>query len=174
MKIGDHLIQASKDDTKILCTPSCPVNMRLYKSSENYRDVILHIVTCMDEHLRTRYDDYGDPKSVAAINLGYPFKIIGYKKTYGINGENQFMLNPAIINASPTKIQVTTNCGSLQLPGPVALQRHQWIDVTYFDLEGNKHELLTISKEHCGFTIQNAIDQINGVTIVERAKELIH
>ena len=168
MKISDQLVQLFMEeewDKTPLSRESFPVNMRLYRVSSNYREIILALVRYMDEHLRTTFEDYPEPRGVAAANLGFPFKIIGYKKK---PCENQFCLNPKITHRSVTMMSGQTNCGSLRLEQPLSIERHLTIDFEYYDLEGNLVMCKNVARGEGGFTVQNAIDSCNGLTIMGR------
>src|SRR5579859_8297589 len=137
MKITDHLVQLLMDDEydkTVIQRESFPVNIRLYKNNPSYRNVILEIVRYMDEHMHSHFEDYSDPRGVAAANLGFPFKIIGYKKN---NGDNQFCINPRITWHTGDTATTTSNCGSLRLTNPISVERYTKIDLEYYDLEGN-------------------------------------
>ena len=169
MKITDQLVQMFMEDefdNTVLRRESFPVNIRLYKNNPNYRDIILNIVRYMDEHLRSHFEDYADPRGVAAANLGFPFKIIGFRKNR--MNENQFCLNPKVTHQSDTTLSTTTNCGSLRLPEFVSVDRSTSIDLEYYDLEGTLIKRCNIYRAEGAFTIQNAIDQVNGITIIDR------
>jgi peptide deformylase len=176
MKITDHLVQLlweEEYDKSPLTRESFPVNMRLYKTSPGYRRCILEAVRYMDEHLRSHFEDYPDPRGVAAANLGLPYRIIGFKKgaVVGAKAENQFCLNPKITKRSPGTTSTNTNCGSLRLPQNVSVDRHYTIDLEYFDLEGNLVRKENIGRTDGGFTIQHEVDQTNGKTIIDMAKK---
>lgn len=171
MKITDHLVQLMWDDeydSSPLRRESFPVNMRLYRINPSYRKCILEVVRYMDEHLQSHFEDYSDPRGIAAANLGFPLRIIGYKKK---PCENQFCLNPKITFKSPNTITVTTNCGSLRLKDPVSIERHSLIDFEYFDLEGNLVRKVSVNRMEGGFTIQHEIEQTNGRTLIDLAKD---
>lgn len=168
MKIADHLVQLLMEDewdTSILTRESFPVNIRLYKINKNYRNIILEIVRYMDEHLRSSFEDYQAPRGVAAPSLGFPFRIIGYKKTAA--NENQFCLNPKILTPSQAVSLVQTNCGSIRLPHTVSAERHNTIDLEYYDLEGNPMLTKCIYRASGGFTIQHEVNQCDGITILD-------
>ena len=176
MKISDHLVQYSTEefDFSVLVRESFPVNIRLYKSNVSYRNVILEIIRYMDEHLNTHFDDYADPKGVAAANLGFPFRIIGYKKK---TSENQFFLNPKITHRSAGTVAKQTNCGSLRLATPVTVTRHHSIDIEYYDLAGEIQTKQSITSYEGGFTIQHEMDLIDGKMITQvaiRTDSVVH
>lgn len=165
MKIADQLVQLFMEgefDTTVLTRESFPVNMRLYKSNPSYRKVILEIVRVMDEHLHSHFEDYADPRGVAAANLGFPFRIIGFRMK---PNQNQFCLNPKIVHKSPHTVQTQTNCGSLRLAEPVTVERYATIDLEYYDLEGNSVTRRSIARHEGGFTIQHEVEQVNGRVI---------
>lgn len=169
MKIADHLVQEALEedrDKAILHRPTTPVNMRLYKCNTEYRKIILSIIRYMDEHLNTKFEDYPEIRGVAAPSLGFPFRLIGFKKQ---KNESQFCINPRITSYSATMIGVHTNDGSLRLKESVSFDRSSSIDLEYYDLEGNIVEKKNILRIDGGFTIQNAVDQCDGITVVDRA-----
>src|SRR4051812_23429029 len=153
MKITDHLVQLQMEgewDNTVLNRPSFLVNMRLYRINTSYRHIILGIVQYMDEHLHTHFDDYPDPRGIAAANLGFPFRIIGYKKG---TKENQFCINPELTYRSANTVTTQSNCGSIRLNCPVNVERHSYIDFNYYDLEGNLVLKKNIGRGEAGFTI---------------------
>jgi len=168
MKISDQLVQLYMEDEfdkTPLLRESFAVNMRLYRSNTQYRKIILEIIRYMDEHLHSHFEDYPEPRGVAAANLGFPFKIIGYRKK---PQENQFCLNPKITERSVATVSTQTNCGSLKLKDNVTIERNSTIDLEYYDLEGCLVSKKTITRSEGGFTIQHEVDQINGRTIVDK------
>lgn len=168
MKITEHLVQLFMEDEwdkTVLTRESFPVNIRLYKNNENYRNIILKIVCYMDEHLHSHFEDYSDPRGIAAANLGFPFKIIGYRRK---PCENQFCLNPKIVFTSANTIPTNSNCGSLRLPQPISVERYGTIDLEYYDLEGEPCKRTGIYRSEGGFTVQHEVDQINGITVIDR------
>lgn len=170
MKISDHLVQLLNQDEydrSPLQRESFLVNMRLYRISPSYRRCILEIVRYMDEHLQSHFDDYQDPRGIAAPNLGFPMRIIGYRKQAG---ENQFCLNPKITYSSPQVVKVNTNCGSLCLKELVEVERHDVIDFEYYDLEAKLVRQHAVGRNMGGFTIQHEINQINGKTLIDYMK----
>lgn len=167
MKISDQLVQLyllEEYDKSILVKESFLVNLRLYKISKDYKNIILTIVAYMDEHLNSKFEDWKDPIGVAACNLGFPFKIIGYKS--GLNTPKcQYCLNPKITLYAGVEQTAQGNCGSLQLKEPLSVKRNCLIDFEFYDLEGNLVVKKSISRSEGAFTIQNEIDQINGITV---------
>jgi peptide deformylase len=172
MKIEEHLVQMfgdSESDRSILQREAAPVIMRFYKNNQSYRNCILEIVRYMDEHLNSKFEDYPDPCGVAAPNLGFPFRIIGYRKR---QNENQFCLNPVITDKSHHTIPTTSNCGSLRLAQKMNVERHANIDFEYYDLEGNLVVKKCVSRTEGGFTIQHEIAQICGKTLLDYGKKV--
>lgn len=163
MKISEHLIQMT-DNAAILASQAAEVNIRLFRSNKQYRNVILEIVRYMDEHLHSTFEDYTDPRGVAAPNLGFPFRIIGYKKRDGC----QFCINPKIVLFSLATTTTQGNSGSLRLETPLSIERAVCIDLQYYDLEGTEVLKKSIGRNEGSFTIQNEVDQINGITVIER------
>lgn len=173
MKISDHLVMVNntEDDCTILKRKSFPVNMRLYKSSHRYKNIILEIIQYMDEHLNSEFTDWKSPIGIAAPNLGFPLRIIGYKVNNQTNANHQFCLNPVITSFSDNKIDAQGNCGSLKLTETVTVERHAQIDFEYFDLEGNLVLRKMIGRHEGGFTVQNTVDQLNGISVLDKKKK---
>lgn len=172
MKISDHLVQLKeKDDLDFLKKPAFAVNLRLFKSSHSYRKIILEIVRYMDEHLNSDFEDYDTPKGVSAPALGIPYRIIGYKLANSSQGINQFCINPVIYNFSVLRREVTTNCGTLQFAEKKKITRANVFDFDFYDLECNLVQKKTVASHEGGFTIQHEMDQLDGITIEDRAKE---
>lgn len=165
MKCCDYMVQelnSEEFDRSILHRKLFPVNMRLFKSSGTYRQIIMDVVNYMEQQLKTTYEDYSFPQGISAANLGIPWNIIAFK----IKGTIKFMINPLITRNSPEMIETTTNCGSLMLSEKVKILRHKIIDVEYYDLKGMKCVEANLSRVEGGFTIQHEVDHGLGLTIV--------
>lgn len=170
LKISDHLIQDSVDtvdDASILHLKSFPVNLRLYRASKEYKKIILQIITYMDIHLRSTFTDYSNPKGIAAPALGFPLRIIGFKKGY--TEINQFCINPEITSRYGGQQLITTKSGSLRLNEPIQITRWLQIDFKYYDLDCEEIKVQNISRMDGCFTIQHEIDLLDGVTISDKA-----
>jgi peptide deformylase len=170
LKCSDYMVQdldPEEFDRTILHRRLFPVNMRLFKSSGIYRQVIMDAVNYMDQQLKVTYEDYSAPQGVSGANLGLPWNIIAFK----LKGNIKFMINPVITSKSPEMIETFTNCGSLRLSEKIKVLRHRIIDVAYYDLKGHKCIETKISRMEGGFTIQHEVDHNLGITILDRNKE---
>lgn len=147
-------------DREVLHRPLFNVNMRLFKSSNEYHDLILSVVTYMDKILSSEFKDYRQPRGISGANLGVPFNIIGIREPDG----NKFYLNPEIVNRSKEMALVNSNCGSLRLPTAIQVYRRIWIDLAYYNLEGEKQIRKSI-RGSIANTIQHEVDHNLGVMI---------
>ena len=147
---------------RVLTEPNFNVNMRLFDSSLEYRNIIRDIIKYMKDVLNSSFENYPDPVGISGANVGFPLRIVGVKE----EGERCiFMLNPTIVKTFGNKT-VKSNCGSLVLKESVSVKRYKVIDVNYYDTRGRlQHDtfLGPLSR-----TVQHEIDHTNGVLITDR------
>jgi peptide deformylase len=154
-----------EEDKDILKRKLFDVNMRLFKTSSPYKRIVEDIIDYLFWALITKKDGYKMPDGMSGANLGIPFNIIGYR----IADEPIIMLNPKITRCYGYKIQVKSNCGSLTLDEPIAIERYEYIDIEYYDIDGNLKQVTGIDRKSGGFTIQHEIDHNLGVLITDRS-----
>jgi len=131
------------------------VNMRLFSSSAGYRNVVLeacrHIAWCAT----TKKSGYKTPSGYSGSNAGIPWNIIA-------TSSGVVMINPKITKAYGS-VEKRSNCGSLTLESNIIVERFSEVNVSYFDIDGNKQE---ISGEL--FTVQHEIEHNLGILITDR------
>jgi peptide deformylase len=167
MKIVDYLVQENDPneyDKSLLHKPLFDVNMRLFRTSPFFRQLIMDIVNYMDAHLNMTFEDYAAPKGISGANLAIPYNIIGYKH----QGKNKFCINPCIVRKSQDGFTTETNCGSLKLEKGIKVFRHAQIDLDYYDLKGMKCIEKNISRFEGGFIIQHEVDHNLGLCITDK------
>lgn len=160
----------NNEDLVYLRTTHFPVNMRLFRTSPRYRDLILHHCKYIEELCLEEKPGYKKPHGMSSANAGLAFNIIGITKNRGLPGEYcQIMINPQIIMDSSETEVALSNCGSLTLPAPIEVRRYKEIKVRYFDVNGDLHTQ-DFTRDTGGFTIQHEIDHNNGILITDRAE----
>lgn len=161
--IEDYMVQIKEKQNSVLKRKLHDVNMRLYRSNEEYKNIIRRIVDFLSRVLCMRFENYDVIKGISGANLGIPFNIIVIK----INNIPKQMINPKIIKSSGKQIKILSNCGSVLLTEKITVLRDEIVEVTYYDLNGDK-QTEKFSREQSGFTIQHEIDHNLGVTILDR------
>jgi peptide deformylase len=167
IKVTDYIVQenmAEEFDKSILHVPLFPVNMRLFASSEPFRQLIFKVAEYMDWKLKQKPTDYTQPRGISGANLGIPWNIIGIRH----DDENVIYLNPKIYDCSPERVKTKSNCGSLRLPELIDVWRHEWISLEWYDLTGQKCRRKHIKAKNQGFTIQHECDHNVGITILDK------
>lgn len=149
---------SNEEDRDILTRKGFDVNMRLYKTSSQYYEIIEQIVNYIHWGARTVKQGYKKPHGFSGANAGIPFNIIAL-------ADGTVMLNPRIIDHLGRRTSIS-NCGSLLLEKPIEIARHAWVRVEYYDLAGNKRYV-------DGFlpTVQHEIDHNLGILITDRKVE---
>jgi peptide deformylase len=189
MNIKDYSTNVSiPEEKKFLGSKLFNVNMRLFKSSEGYRDLISHTIEYMIDLINYKYDDYDAVKGISGANIGVPFNIVVVKVTddayekiseeekyvtcIGVEGlEGTFipMINPVIKSRSKETFTTISNCGSVVLDAPIEVERHKWVVVEFYDAEGEKH-IVQFGKPLTG-TIQHEIEHNRGILITDKNKK---
>lgn len=173
--IRNHVVQNETKYDAILHRKGFDVNMFLFKTSKGYKKIIQSIVDHMWDLLRVSFDDYGEIRGISGANVGVPLNIIGIVVTKEAEevckkkeGGSLFMINPRITKKSKKLMTVKSNCGSLNLPEKIEVERHEWVEVEYFDTHGNlKKNKFTGA---FGSTVQHEIDHNLGVLITDKQK----
>jgi len=170
VKVTDYVVQ--ENDSNEFCKETLhrrafKVNMRLFKSSAVYRQIIFDIAKCLENHLKMQFEDYTE-RGVSGASLGLPFNMIAYK----IGNNVKLMINPRLVKKSKEMIETKSNCSDLKLAEPIAVVRHKLIDVEFYDLKGLKAVEKNIGREQGGFTIQHEVDHNLGIMITDRHKEM--
>lgn len=169
MKHSDYITHIDNDEDKVyLKTKHFPVNMRLFNTSKQYKEIILQQCNYIKELCLDTKDGYKKPHGMSSANAGLSFNIIGI--TRNRNKENEFceiMINPIIIEYSGDIITSNSNCGSLTLDRPIEIKRHTLINVLYYDEFGIK-SYGWYDRKQGSLTIQHEIDHNNGILITDR------
>jgi peptide deformylase len=156
---------ADEFDTSVLHVPLFPVNMRLYKTSDRFRKLVLDVVDYMEVIFRSEVEGYTQPRGISGANLGVPWNIVGVRR----DPRNLYMLNPVVVGHSEESVQTLSNCGSLRLPEPIPVSRWEWVDVEYYDFAGEKVGPVRFRRADQGFTVQHEIDHNIGVLITDHS-----
>lgn len=156
------------EDHVYLKTKHFPVNMRLFKTSPQYKAIIKSMCNYIKFCL-TEKEGYKKPHGMSSANIGMSFNIIGITMNRNTNKEYyKVMINPEIIKKLGSKITAYSNCGSLTLDEPIEVTRNSDILVGYFDEDGEYHEE-HFSRKNGSLTIQHEIDHNLGILITDRA-----
>jgi peptide deformylase len=161
MKVEDISVQLGEKHDEALKMVGGPVNIRLFKENKAYKRMILHIVDYMCDCMDASYENYTDLCGISGANIGIPLNII----VVNLGEEETVMLNPEIIDASEETRIAKSNCGSLNLPEPIEVERHKSVIVKYYDEDGVKK--VKDIKEGAG-TTQHEIDHNKGIMILDR------
>jgi peptide deformylase len=160
----------NKEDEIYLRKEHFPVNMRLFNTSLEYKNIILSQCEYIKDHCLQTKEGYKKPHGMSSANLGLSFNIIGITKNRNTKQEYcQIMINPIITNLGGNEIEAISNCGSLTLKDPIKLYRHELVQVLYFDIDGNKNENW-FNRKDGSFTIQHEIDHNLGILITDYIK----
>ena len=158
----------NKKDVVYLKTTHFPVNMRLFHSSPEYRNIILRCCEYIEWNCLTEKEGYKKPHGMSSANLGLSFNIIGITLNRNIDKEYcKILINPKILEYFDTPIKTKSNCGSLTLKKPIIIKRYPRILVDYYDLKGENHKTIFDVLEG-STTIQHEIDHNNGILITDR------
>lgn len=165
MKISDMITQIrNEEDVPYLRTPLLDVNMRLFKTSRDYRGLVIEACAYMDEVLDTSFENYDPLRGISGANLGIPWNIIGIARK---DSPSLLMINPHYLPTDGSKLITTqSNCGSLVLDTPIEVTRYDEIVVTWYDLEGTASTKI-FTRRTGAFSIQHEIDHNQGILITD-------
>lgn len=164
--IKNFIMQNGEVNDDMLHRKLFDVNMRLFNTNKEYRQLILSIVNYMKRVAKKRFKDYTKAKGISGANVGIPFNIVGIEN----NGKWDFFLNSKRIKKSWKKEVAKSNCGSLRLKKPIEIKRYKWIKVEYYNLKGKKE--IDYFDGHYGRTIQHEMEHNQGVLIVDKEREI--
>jgi len=170
MKINDYLTYINTPGDVIhLKSKLLPVNMRLFKSSHQYKYLIREICRYIKSLALIKFDDYELPHGMSGANVAIPFNIIGIVRSRGKhNTYCEIMINPDIIEwRDDNNFAMNSNCGSIRLKEPILVSRASNIKVLWYDENGKSHTKWFNIKEG-GATIQHEIDHNNGILITDK------
>lgn len=165
----DVFIQNGQENDDCLHRSGFNVDTILFRENKTFKNIICQTIDYMKSVLCTSFKDYGKLKGISGANIGIPLNIVAVLH----NGHIKVFINPNIIETSHSKITVLSNCGSLNLPKPISVERHTWIRVKWMDITGKHHEEhftahnnnRTISNIAC--TLQHEIDHNKGILITD-------
>lgn len=157
----------NSEDIIYLKTKHFPVNMRLFKTSFEYKNIILQQCSYIRERCLDTIEGYKKPHGMSSANLGLAHNIIGVTRNRLRGNEYcKILINPRIVEYMGNLVETTSNCGSITLENPIKLKRNSEIIVNYFDEKGNEFvELFT--RETGAFTIQHEVDHNLGILITD-------
>lgn len=167
MNVAEAVVQNGEEHDDVLHMKGAPVNMRLFKSNKLYRSVIMEIIDLMIQGASTSFDDYPKVQGISGANVGIPFNIV----VVITEGGQEIFINPKVINRSGTTVSAKSNCGSLNLQESIKIERHLWVGVRYYDVEGIEHQqIFEIGDFHevSSATLQHEIEHNLGILITDK------
>jgi peptide deformylase len=169
MKHSDHITHIrNKEDEVYLRTKHFPVNMRLFNTSKQYREIILAQCEYIRSLCLTKMEGYKLPHGMSSANAGLAFNIIAFAVNRGRSSSYaEVMINPEIVGHTTDIITSQSNCGSLTLQEPIIVQRYEEIEVSWYDVDGN-FQIGTFDRAAGSLTIQHEVDHNNGILITDR------
>lgn len=168
MRHSDYITHINNEEDEVyLKTKHFPVNMRLFKTSIQYRTIIQQQCKYIQQMCLTEKEGYKKPHGMSSANLGLAFNIIGVTKYRNQPLEYcQIMINPIITKYIGKKVNTLSNCGSLTLEDSIPLKRYETIRVNFFTEEGVEKEEI-YGRDNGSFTIQHEVDHNNGILITD-------
>ena len=168
LKHSDYITHINNEEDNIyLKSKHFPVNMRLFKTSEPYKNIVLQQCNYIRELCLDVKEGYKKPHGMSSANAGLAFNIIGITRNRLQNNEYcKILINPTIIAYAGELIETTSNCGSITLKNPIKLIRHNDVIVNYFDEKGNEFTEM-FNRDSGSFTIQHEVDHNNGILITD-------
>lgn len=178
MNIDDYLTHISRpDDLPFLRTKLLDVNVRLFKSNDKYREIILKCCELIQFCCLNKFDGYKLPHGMSGANVGIPFNIIGISKKRGTeNAYCTVLINPQIVRTGNKLVETDSNCGSIRLEKSIKIVRKENIMVDFYKIIGleSPYELIQstawFGRDDGSLTIQHEIDHNNGILITDYQK----
>lgn len=167
MNVAEMIVQNGEEHDQALHMKSAPVNIRLFKTNEHYRKVVMQAVDYMLTALYKKLNDYPRVQGISGANVGIPLNIVAVKT----RSSSEVFLNPVIVDKSKEMEKARSNCGSLNLPKPITVERHVWVGIRYYDTEGKEHQrIYEIGdfNEVSSATLQHEIDHNLGILITDK------
>lgn len=170
--ISMFLVQNGEEADDCLHRPGFDINPRLFKRNKDFNKIIHRIVDYMKMVLCIDFRDYNKLKGISGANIGIPFNIVAVLH----DGVIEVFINPRVTKVSRSKITILSNCGSINLPKAISVDRHAWIQVKWMDIEGRDHkEHFTVRNNdkigpNIAGTLQHEIDHNQGVLIIDLKK----
>ena len=150
------------EDRDILTRKGFDVNLRLMRTSPQYREIVLSACRYILELATTTREGYSQPYGYSGANAGIPWNIIA-------NRNGTLMINPHILAASGRFRVHSTDCGSLTLEKPIYVNRCREVTIEYWDM-ALTHFIVTGHYP----TEQHEIDHNLGILIWDRTLEKEH
>jgi peptide deformylase len=173
--IDDHMTYIQNfDDLAYLRKVLPPVNMRLFRSSQGYREVILRCCKHLEEVALMEFSDYSKPYGISGANVAIPFNIIGLVGMRKLSSAFvTIMINPSISQVGIRRDQRTsyTNCGSVRLEHAIPVKRWYQVLAHWYDTEGVFRGRWFYKGEAA--TIQHEILHNKGVLITDSENDLL-
>lgn len=158
----------NKEDNVYLKTKHFPVNMRLFNTSPEYKNIILQQCNYIRSLCLESKKGYKKPHGMSSANAGLAFNIIGVTRNRNKDNEYcQIMINPIIVGRGNNKVTALSNCGSLTLKEPIEITRWETVIVTYFDENGELHGAKVFNRSEGSLTIQHEVDHNLGILITD-------
>lgn len=169
MKHSDYITHISnKQDEVYLKSKHFPVNMRLFHSSKEYRDIILQQCNYIRKMALTQKDGYSKPYGMSSANVGLAFNIVGIVCNRNKKDEYcEIMINPDITYRSKETVKALSNCGSVTLDKPISIERNKEVSVSYFN-ENGEFKLKVFSRENGSLTVQHEVEHNLGILITDK------
>ena len=166
----DVFIQNGQENDDCLHRPGFNVDIKLFRENREFKTIIYQIVDYMKTILCTSFKDYGKLRGISGANIGIPLNIIAVL----FEGRIDVFINPKVLKTSSSKTTVLSNCGSLNLPNPIKVNRHSWIQIEWMDINGkNRKRYFTITDVinynilPIAATLQHEIDHNKGILITD-------
>lgn len=155
----DYITDIKNNQDKIyLTTRHFPINMRLFQSSEEYKQIIHFQCNYIRMLCLAKMDGYALPYSMSSAKVGLSSNIIGLTVNRGKeNATCLIMINPTIIELAGDEILIKITCGSLILPYETEVLCRERILVSYSDEHGVKKGKW-FNQNEGSLAIQNEID----------------
>lgn len=160
-------MQIKEKENTSLTLPAREVNVRMLKENRYYRDLINKVCEYMLFILKHPYSDYTPLRGLSGANVAVPMNIIAIMRA----DEPLVMINPTIAKVSRKTRMVSSNCGSINLPNAIQVKRREWVEVSYYDTDG-EHYQKRFDFANGSAVIQHEIDHNRGVLITDSDKHL--
>lgn len=158
----------NKEDIPYLRTNLLNANMRLFKTSAPYREIILQCCSYIRFLALTEMNGYKKPHGMSGANAAIPFNIIGIVRNRGQKDEYcQIMINPHIIEYLGDEVLSESNCGSIRLEKPINVRRRESVFMEYYDETGQGYRS-PFTRAQESFTIQHEVDHNKGILITDK------
>ena len=158
----------NKEDYVYLKSKHFPVNMRLFRTSVYYKQLILDQCEYIRMLCLAEKEGYKKPHGMSSANAGLAFNIIGVTIHRNTNKEYcAIMINPKILGYGGKKIISNSNCGSLTLDEPIKVERSEEVFVEWYDERG-EYNRGNFDRSQGSLTIQHEIDHNEGILITDR------